>query len=310
MKKGAAQLFAGPTGQLFVVILIGLAFVGGYLLFSGGIKLGVTEPTAPTPEAGITCPGIEDTTVTTQFQDKYNPTTANGDNAAVWVNGILETTTQRDGSSLTLSPFDKVIILTSDNVSAGTHDTWVPLKHEETIPCKGTYTIEVFTPDVSNNGISWTVINDDGVTKNAAGGGQAITTGDVKTFTITARGVFEDEYGTNVGVCYEYNSTMYDEIAWDIGGEISTPNRLTTAADHKELCHEIGPLISTGDIEWHLTVTADETHGNGGDDTNITITGMAKAWYRSDENELFEDYEDDNSVAIGITDDTNTIIIE
>lgn len=324
MKKG--EIKANNIIGFGLLFLVGLMVyqTGGFQAITGG-DIPDQQPINVIVEGAC---GVDSTTLTVNLEKKYSQATdMSAENATIVINGA-EVATKSDGSSVTVSPGNKL-----DIYHAFVSSTYYTSKASGTIPCEGAiYTstsngwlkpadsYKVIQMEANTGSSLFSVVNNDGTTTNFPGGttAQAIAAGQTKKYTITFTPTFEDGFGVdgNVFSC-QYNTTAYDNenplrltaSGANLPSAANPSNTLWTAltTDHSKMSWALpsfdGGVISEYKME--LFTKADGNYNPNAGGGNVTCQMFDTDYFKTDSGEFktgIEDSDDNSDVGL-----TNTV---
>jgi len=265
---------------LGVVLLAGAAFAGAWqygLLANYGILpigviaipgTGVSLSTAPTSTGTITgaCVGVEDTTVTWSWVNKYTSAAGGGTHRyRVSTDGgttFGPATTVSDLGTATLSPGNVVQTLFGN----ATDGTYFGVLTQEVIPCKGTYTLDAQA--VANGSLTINVFNEEGNLIDSSGENETIGAGDAVNLKVEVQASNKKGFPYGGVFIVEVNGTSVDEEDTELTFQdlpirklSSNPSVQTVATvDSRQISFEVGAFEGTALHTGSLYLKADDTY--------------------------------------------------
>ena len=323
----------GQNDSMRVLVVIAL-IVGGLWAWNSGLLGGASPAPAAAPQAGAAplalCPEVKVTSTIGPAKVNYVPGTdlSTGNvNHRVYLNGI-DQNLKDDGSTMTVAPSDKMIIVYAENATAATSDTQLySLKAEGVAPCRAFGTAAEFNGgDVKlwrNASLTLQAFNEDDGDLNSGTNNQTIGLSDEVKFEIDIDADSERAYSPygDMVVVVEANSTEFQRGRVDLQGFTSGGNCVVpglhdtrdTGMFSLAFCRPGGPKVLSErslSIDTVLTMVSGSTdnpsgQASGAAGNSILLTFYNQNWKQDPDNAVAVfGVEDRDETRLGFPSDT------
>lgn len=271
---------------ILVVGIVVYGFTSGYFKLPEKPAAVAPTPEAPTvpekpevPEKPTACLGIEDTTVTLYAHNKYTAgTSLSNEWHRVFILGSdgnwVDLGLKKDGDSFTVSPGDVLRVIFAENSTS-----YYSREVIKTVPCKGTYNLEVGLAPYDSSPTVTIWLEDGSVMSSSnqqAMGADSTYTLPMK-YKASAKKAAGSPYHPGKGniLCIQANQTVFQDFIVMINGEeaeaAKVPRALSAAAGKEEWCYYIPVVENTGEATWDLVVETASTEPADADDPSYYI---------------------------------------